>query len=104
MRLVGVRGRLRRPRTPTIGEVWRGLRPRQTSPIDQLTLRKGGVWGGEASPESFFSPPCGAQPRTAGKRIIVWRACSPPSRPLRKVSYYYGASYIFDQRNVILLS
>src|SRR5215211_3512517 len=34
--LVGVRGRRSRPRTPTIGEVWRDLRPLQTSPIDQL--------------------------------------------------------------------
>ena len=33
----------------------------------QLTLRKGGVWGGEASPESVFSPPCGAQPARRGK-------------------------------------
>ena len=34
--LVGVRGRLRRPRTPTTGEVWRGLRPLQTSPVEQF--------------------------------------------------------------------
>ena len=38
--MVGVRGRLRRPRTPTIGEVWRGRRPLQTSPIDQLFIRE----------------------------------------------------------------
>src|SRR5262245_39273252 len=34
--VVGVWGRRSRPQTPTIGEVWRGLRPLQTSPTVKL--------------------------------------------------------------------
>src|SRR5262249_26644420 len=34
--VVGVWGRRSRPQTPTIGEVWRGRRPLQTSPTLKL--------------------------------------------------------------------
>src|SRR6266511_1562642 len=38
---VGVWGRRSRPHTPTIGEAWRGLRPRQASPNCQNAISHG---------------------------------------------------------------
>src|SRR4029079_16463433 len=42
------------------------------------------------SPESFFIPPCGLRPHGGVKKTIFWRACSPPSLPLRKVSCLFA--------------
>src|SRR5262249_34521984 len=59
-----------------------------------LTLRRGGVWGGEASPRSPFPVRRRLRLRRTGKKSVIGGRIRPPNLPhslhLRKVSCLFG--------------